>query len=230
MTQKKTVLITGARGNVGQAAVKHFLANNYRVIAVVSPGKKLPDASGDLHTVELDLRDEEATDKAVQKCFSDFGTIDAALIIAGGWAGGGLNAIHWADIDKMIRLNFQTAFNVARPAFLRMQKQNSGGKIVLFGARAALNPKEGKSSFAYAISKKMLFHLAELLNAEGEAHNVFTSVIVPAIIDTPQNREAMPDADFSDWVAPEEFARVMGALCSGDEAIQEPVIKMYGDN
>jgi NAD(P)-dependent dehydrogenase (short-subunit alcohol dehydrogenase family) len=229
MNSKKTVLITGAGGNVGQAAVNQFLQNGYRVVAMISPGKRLPLSSEDLYPVEVNLSDEEATEKAVQGCISKFRDIDAALITAGGWAGGSLNSARWNDIEKMIRLNFQTAFNVVRPVFLRMKEQSSGGRIVLFGARTALIPREGKSSFAYALSKKMLFHFAELLNAEGEADNVITSVVVPATIDTPQNREAMPDATFSDWVTPEEFAKVMAFLCSQDAtAIRQSVIKLYG--
>lgn len=229
MINKKTVLITGAGGNVGQAAVNQFLQSGYRVVAIDSPGKQLTVTSEGLHAVEVDLTNEEATEKAVQTCLSKFGTIDAALITAGGWTGGSLSSIRWANVDKMIRLNFQTAFNVARPVFLQMKEQASGGRIVLFGARTALLPKEGRNSFAYALSKKMLFHFAEMLNAEGEAHNVTTSVLVPATIDTPQNREAMPDATFSDWVTPEEFARVMSFLCSEDaSAIRQPVIKLYG--
>lgn len=229
MKKKRTVLITGAGGNVGQAAVKQFLSDGYRVIAITSPGKSGQTSSDSIHFIELNLKDEEGAQKVVQHCISKFGSIDAALITAGGWAGGSVDSTRGTDMDKMISLNFTTAFNIVRPVFMQMKEQAFGGRIVLFGARAALVPQQGKTSFAYSLSKGMLFHLAELLNAEGADRNVVTSVVVPATIDTPQNREAMPKANFADWVTPDEIAKLMSFLCSADaSALRDPVIKVYG--
>ncbi|HEY5463139.1 MAG TPA: hypothetical protein VIJ95_07780 [Hanamia sp.] len=71
--------------------------------------------------------------------------------------------------------------------------------------------------------------MAELLNAEAKGKNVVVSVIVPSIIDTPQNRESMPDEDYSAWMLPSQIADVI-YFYSGEEgsAIREPVIKVYG--
>ena len=109
-----------------------------------------------------------------------------------------------------------------------MMKQGNG-RIFLIGSRQGLNILKGKSALAYSFSKSLLFRLAELLNAEAKGKNVVASVIVPSIIDTPSNRESMPDANFSDWVTPSAIADVI-YFYSSDEgnAIREPVIKMYG--
>ena len=56
---KKTVVITGASGNLGKAAVIKFIAEGYAVVATVSPGKALGfDVEGDLVTYEADLTNE----------------------------------------------------------------------------------------------------------------------------------------------------------------------------
>jgi NAD(P)-dependent dehydrogenase (short-subunit alcohol dehydrogenase family) len=68
------------------------------------------------------------------------------------------------------------------------------------------------------------------MNEEGKAHNIVTSVIIPGTIDTPQNRLAMPDADFSKWVSAEEIANTISFYCSEEaRSIREPLIKMYGN-
>ena len=227
---KRTVIITGAAGNLGLAVVKRFTADKYNVFAVVSPGKAadFPSMSGEV-VVEADLTDETQGESIVNTCIEKFGRVDAAILLVGGFAAGGLTKANGKAIKKMIALNFETAYYVARPAFERMKNSGTGGRIVLVGARPALNARDGKSLIAYTLSKSMLFKLAELMNEEGAPHQIVTSVVVPSTIDTPQNREAMPDSDFSKWVPAEEIASAISFLCSAESsALSEPVIKMYG--
>jgi NAD(P)-dependent dehydrogenase (short-subunit alcohol dehydrogenase family) len=109
-----------------------------------------------------------------------------------------------------------------------MQWQENGGRLVLVGARPALDPAAGKGMVAYSLSKSLVFSLADLLNAAGEGKSVYTSVIVPSIIDTPANRASMPKADFSTWVRPEELADKIEMACRPDVVPTERVVKVYG--
>jgi NADP-dependent 3-hydroxy acid dehydrogenase YdfG len=140
---------------------------------------------------------------------------------------GNISSTKTSDIYKQYQLNFETAYNMARPIFTQMMKQNSG-RLFFIGSRAGLEVSKGKGTIAYALSKSLIFRLAEILNAESKGKDVVTSVIVPSIIDTPPNRESMPEADFSTWVTPEQIADVI-YFYSGDKAsvLREPVIKMY---
>ena len=225
----KTVIITGASGNLGKACVEKFLAEGYKVIATVHPGHDLGfQVKGDVETHNADLSDESAVSKLVSDLITKHKTIDAALLLVGGYAYGGIDETDGATIKKMFSLNFDTTFLVARPVFQQMMKQTSGGRIILVGARAALRAKDGSKSLAYALSKSLIFKLAEFLNAAGSEKNVTTSVVVPSTIDTPQNRQAMPKADFSTWVKAEDIASAMAYLCSGEaEAWRENVVKLY---
>ena len=84
---------------------------------------------------------------------------------------------------------------------------------------------------AYGLAKSSLFRLAELMNEEGDNHNVITSVIVPGTIDTAINRKSMPDADFNSWVRAEAVAEVIFFYCTDTAAaLREPVIKMYNNS
>ena len=225
---KKNVLITGASGNLGKATVEKFLSEGYTVIATVTPGKPLGfDAEG-VHAYEADLTDEKSVDTVVKQIITDHTTLDAALLLVGGYASENIQNTDGALLKKMFALNFDTAYFVARPVFQQMLAQPNGGRIIFVGSRPALLAKEGKNSLAYGLAKSLIFKFADVLNAEGSSKNVTASVIVPSTIDTEVNRKAMPDKDFTAWVKPEEIAESMAYLCSArSNALRETVLKLY---
>jgi NAD(P)-dependent dehydrogenase (short-subunit alcohol dehydrogenase family) len=225
----KTVIITGAAGNLGKACVEKFLAEGYKVIATVTPGKTLGyEVKGDIETYDADLSSETTVETVISQIIGKHKNIDAALLLVGGYASGGIAETNGDTLKKMFTLNFDTTFFVARPLFQQMLKQSSGGRLVFVGARPALRAKDANKSLGYALSKSLIFKLAEVLNAAGSDKNVTASVVVPSTIDTPVNRQAMPKADFSSWVKAEEIASTMATLCStNNNAWRETVIKIY---
>jgi NAD(P)-dependent dehydrogenase (short-subunit alcohol dehydrogenase family) len=225
----KTVIITGASGNLGKACVEKFVADGYNVIATVTPGKTLGfEVKGNVQTYDADLSEEKAVEVVLNQVIGKYKNIDAALLLVGGYASGGIAETDGATLKKMFSLNFDTAYFVARPLFQQMIKQATGGRIVFVGARPALRPKDANKSLGYALSKSLIFKLAESLNAAGSDKNVTASVVVPSTIDTPVNRQAMPNADFSAWVKAEDIAAAMAQLCSIDATgWREAVIKIY---
>lgn len=227
----KTILITGAAGNLGKAVVDRFLREGHRVIAVDSPGRiAKSEVKGELIPVEADLLLEKAIGDQVATLANKYQSIDAAVLLAGGYAGGSVSETDSAGLKKMYSLNFETAYNVARPVFMQMSKQPEGGRIVLIGARTALIAKDGKGSLAYALSKSLIFKLADFLNAEGGARNIVTTVVVPSTIDTPANRSSMPQADVSKWVKPEKIADVIHfVVTESGSVLRETVLKVYGN-
>jgi NAD(P)-dependent dehydrogenase (short-subunit alcohol dehydrogenase family) len=227
----KTIVITGANGNLGTAVVKKFLAADYKVIAVDHSGSHLGFAEAhpqfELHSI--DLTNESESDTFIKEAVGLYGNIDCAALLAGGFAMGGINDTDGAALKKMFSLNFETAYNIARPLFKHMM-QNGYGRLVLTGARPGLHAELGAHSLAYTLSKSLLFKLADILNKEAKGKNVIVSVIAPSTIDTPPNRESMPDADFSAWVKPEQIADVLEFICSGKgDALREPVYKIYNN-
>jgi NAD(P)-dependent dehydrogenase (short-subunit alcohol dehydrogenase family) len=216
----KTAIVTGATGNLGRAVVKQFIDEGYKVFGTLMPGEAVDSP---MEKLPVDLLNEAAAQRAVEA----IGSIDVAVLTVGGFALGDIEATSSSDILKQYRLNFETAYNIARPVFLRMKKQG-GGKIFFIGSKPGMDGKNGKGMTAYSFAKSLVFRLAELVNEEGAAHNIVASVIVPGTIDTPQNRKAMPDADFNKWVKAEEIAG-LASFFSSDQArsVREPVIKMF---
>ena len=206
----KTAIVTGASGNMGQAVVKKFLSEGYNVVGTIIPNDPTPFVIEDerLEKVIVDLMNEENSEEFVEKIAAKNGSIDAAILTGGGFAMGSVGDTKTSDIAKQYKLNFETAYNVARPVFVQMMKQGSG-RIFLVGSKPGLSAANGKGMVAYGLAKSLIFRLAELMNGEAKGTNVVTSVLVPSTIDTPQNRKSMPTADFTSWVKAEAIADAM---------------------
>ena len=228
----KIAIVTGSSGNLGQAVVKKFIDGGYKVVGTVIPNDPVPmDFPADrFEKAVVDLMSEEDSQKFVADVISKYGSVDAAVLTVGGFAMGKIADTSSTDVMKQYKLNFETAYNTARPVFVQMVQQNNG-RIFLIGARPGMETKSGKGMVAYGLAKSLIFRLAELMNDEAKGHNVVTSVVVPSTIDTPPNRKSMPEANFSDWVKAEQIAEVIYYYCSGEaSAVREMVIKMYGNS
>jgi NAD(P)-dependent dehydrogenase (short-subunit alcohol dehydrogenase family) len=225
----KTVIVTGATGNMGNAVIKKFIDEGYFVVGTVIPNDNTPlnFPADKFEKIVVNLGDEEDSGKFVDAVISKYKNIDAAILTVGGFAMGTIAETKTSDILKQYKLNFETAYNVARPVFVQMMKQNAG-RIFIIGSKPGLDARNGKGMVAYGLAKSLIFRLAELMNQEAKGKNVVTSVVVPSTIDTPPNRKAMPDADFNNWVKPEAIANVIYWHCT-DEAnvLREPVLKVY---
>jgi NAD(P)-dependent dehydrogenase (short-subunit alcohol dehydrogenase family) len=229
---EKTILITGATGGLGSIVVPYFLDRGWRVIAVVSEenGKNKPGPFPLLDVQVVDLTDEKAVGAVIAWLIKTYGGIDAALLLAGGYVAGGVADATKNEVKTMFAINFETAYNVARPVYGHMLGRGKG-RIVLMGARPALEASAGKTAIAYALSKSLLFKLAEILNADGKGKDVVTHVVVPSTIDTPNNRKWMADADFGSWVKPEQLAEIFNFICSdGAAPMRDPVWKVYNNS
>src|SRR6187402_3522423 len=227
----KTVIITGANGNLGTAVTREFLNKGYQVVAtVVTEAMKTEiPAEERLDVQVVDLSNETATALFVQSVIDTHKTVDAALLLVGGFAAGDITNTSVADIDKQIALNFKTAYHVTQPVFKHMLGKGQG-RLVFIGARPALEASQGKNLLAYGLSKSLLFKLAEYLNAEAKGKNITATVMVPSTIDTPLNRQHMPDANPRNWVKPGQLADILEFVVSEKgAALRETVLKVYNN-
>lgn len=222
-----TILLTGAAGGLGRSVTKNLLGHGHRVVATLAPGTSLSPQEN-LITHELDLTDEAGCQALVRQVADAHSTIDAAVLLVGGFAMGSLADTDFAAIDQMYRLNFQTAYHIVRPVFEQMSRQVQGGRIVLIGARPALVPEAAQYMVAYSLSKSLVIKLSDIINAAGKDKNIISTVIVPSTLDTPANREAMPDSDPHDWVNPDDLAELISFVTFGPgHMLREPVLKAY---
>jgi NAD(P)-dependent dehydrogenase (short-subunit alcohol dehydrogenase family) len=230
----KIAMITGATGNLGLATTQAFSSHGARLALVALDVSPIHETFPEMMENEpkplclsVDLTSEEQVDNAVHKIIATLGHIDILVNIAGGYKGG--IAIHETsseDLDFLMNLNLRTTFNASK-AVIRPMLDRGSGNIINVAARAGLSGTARMG--AYSASKSAVIRLTESMAAELKHKGIRVNVILPGTIDTPQNREAMPDADFSRWVKPAAIADVILFLASDQaRAITGASIPVYG--
>jgi NAD(P)-dependent dehydrogenase (short-subunit alcohol dehydrogenase family) len=218
------VLVAGGTGALGAAVVRELVAAGYTVAATWLVEKERERLEREpVQLVEADLFDAAAASAAVGAVEA----LEAVVNTVGGFSDGPL--VHETDPDdfaRMVRLNVTPAFMLARAAMPRLLERG-GGAFVGVSARAALRPFAGAAG--YITGKAALLALIQALDAEYRGHGIRCNAILPSVIDTPANRAAQPDADYSKWVQPEEIAKVVRFLVSDDsKPTSGAAIPVYG--
>lgn len=176
-----------------------------------------------LTLVQADLMEVEGAETAVAAT-EDIG---AVVNLVGGFAMGPL--VHETDpdeFDRMLRLNIRPGVCLARAAIPRMLA-SGGGAYVGVSARPAVKPFAGAA--AYVTAKAAVLAFVQALDADYAKKGIRANAILPSVIDTPANRAAEPDADYSRWVQPADIARVIRFLVSDDSAVTSgAAIPVYG--
>lgn len=230
----RVVVVTGAAGNLGVAVARAFQNARASLALVDRSSDRLPklfhDLSGSpnhLFTPPTDVTDPGSVAVAIAEIVSRFGRIDALVNTAGGYrAGTPLHETSLDDWDFMLNLNARSVFVVCQAVIPQMLRQGQG-RIINVASRAALGGDALHA--AYSVSKTAVVRLTESMDAELKYQGVNVNCVMPGMIDTPQNRAAMPGADFSKWVAPEAIADVILFLASdGSRAIHGAAIPVYG--
>jgi NAD(P)-dependent dehydrogenase (short-subunit alcohol dehydrogenase family) len=203
----KSVLVTGAAGALGKAVVEHFQTRGARVV-----GLDVSEIEADVLRLRCDLMDAQACQRAVAEVIERHGRVDVLANIAGGFIMGETVAETSDETwDFLFGLNTRSVVNMARAVVPGMQAQG-GGKIVNVGARAA---HRGVARMgAYTASKSAVVRLTEAMAEELRTQRINVNCIMPGTIDTPRNREDMPNADHDRWVPPADLAEVVGFLAS----------------
>jgi NAD(P)-dependent dehydrogenase (short-subunit alcohol dehydrogenase family) len=221
----RSVLITGATGGLGGAVAAAFVAGGWRVVL---PVRGKVDIEGAEIVADIDLTDPDAVARATAVAA---GSVDAPLRavvnLAGGFAGG--PKIHELSVDafeQQFAVNLSPTFLVTRAALPHLVA-GGGGSVVCVSSRAAVAPFAGAAG--YIASKAAVTAFAQTVAVEYRDDGVRCNVVLPSVIDTPDNRAGSPDADYSRWVAPDEIARVIQFLADTASApVSGATIPVYG--
>ncbi|TDE16828.1 SDR family NAD(P)-dependent oxidoreductase [Dyadobacter psychrotolerans] len=228
---KKNIIISGASGNLGKDVVQKLSDLNHQLyVTTGSHHADLFDGFPNVDAQALDLLNKDVSETFVTESITKAKHIQAGIFLVGGYAPGGLEETEDDAIEKMIHLNFFTAFHLVKPLVNHFQA-NGGGQLIFIGAKPALIAKQGAGNFAYALSKSLLFKMAEMINAEYESNGITATMIVPGTIDTPPNREAMPYADFDKWISASDIAESIAFVLSDTgQKLRQTVIKIYNQS
>lgn len=230
----QVVVVTGATGNLGSAVARAFQESGARLILIDLGADRLRQAFPDLADTPdhylancADMTDPDSVNELVRDTINRFKRIDVLIHTVGGYrAGTPLHETPLKTWEFMMDLNAGSAF-IACQAIIPHMLQQGGGKIVTIGARPGL--KGLANAAAYSAAKSATIRLTESMAAEYKDKGINVNCILPGTIDTPQNRQATPEADYSLWVTPESLAGVILFLCSeAARDIHGAAIPVYG--
>jgi NAD(P)-dependent dehydrogenase (short-subunit alcohol dehydrogenase family) len=221
------VLVAGGTGALGGAVLEELAGSGWDVTAtwvVERERDRVAEALGDrVQLVQADLFDPDAVARAVE-AVDDLG---AVVNCVGGYASGGkVHETEPDELDRLLRLNLKPGFLLARSAMPRLEEAG-GGAYVGISARAAVRPFPGAA--AYITAKAGVIAFVQALAVEYRDAGIRANAVLPNAIDTPANREGMPNADFSRWVQPAEIAKVIRFLVSDDsKPMSGAAVPVYG--
>jgi NAD(P)-dependent dehydrogenase (short-subunit alcohol dehydrogenase family) len=227
--QDRVVIVTGAFGALGSAVARRFAATG-ATVALLDREAVPADLAREFQGPHLlihgvDLADMDSTAKAINSIVDRTSRIDALVNVAGGFRWETLESGNVATWELMFTMNLKTAVNASKAILPHLLVR--GGSIVNVGAGAAGRAQAGMG--AYTASKAGVERLTEALAEELKDYKVTVNCVLPGVIDTPQNRAAMPEADFSRWVAPAAIADVIHFLISdAAHAVTGASIRVFG--
>ncbi|MBO4246494.1 SDR family oxidoreductase [Halomicrobium sp. IBSBa] len=224
------VLVTGVGGALGGAVARAFDDAGATVCGadIVAPESEdfLLDETAAIDYYQGDFTDEDDVADIVASVVEEHGRLDALCNIAGTWRGG--DPIHETDADTfdfLFDVNLKTMFLASKHALPHLRE--SEGAVVSVSARSSL--EGGAGDGIYRATKAGVRLLTETIAAENEGV-VRANAVMPSVIDTPMNREMMPDADFETWVDPDDIATMMLFLCSeGATVTSGAAVPVYGE-
>lgn len=228
--QGKQVLLTGGTGGLGMGVTSAVLAQGANVTIPYVAEREVERLKGILPSeefakirfVSVDLSNEQAVEKLV----NDMGRVDVLIHLVGGFSMGKTHEYSFEQWKQDFDLNLNTTFLVCKHS-LRKMLEHGYGRIVTVGSRGAVQPA-GQLA-AYGASKAGVVALTQAIADETKGTNITANSILPSIIDTPANREAMGSEQADKWVKPESLAQVICFLASeAAKDMRGAAVPVYG--
>lgn len=208
----RVAAVTGAAGAIGGRIARRFADDGWRLALLDRPrhGDALHDAFPDAFVLGVDLADAVDAERAVATAQGRLGRIDALLNLVGAFAMQSAVDVTDEDLDRQLALNLRTAFHATRAVLPSMLERGAG---FVMGMAAAPAVRGSARMPAYGAAKSALVGYFRSLRAEVEPRGVGVGLLYPmGAVDTPANRRAMPDADPTSWIDPDELAAAAAFL------------------
>lgn len=223
----KISLITGASGGLGRHVTKAMLDAGFSVFGLAPKIKQSDFDHPNFTALSASLDSRQAASRAVDDIIGKFGRIDVLVHTVGGFSGGQpVHATDDAAFQRMFEMNVNAALHILRAVIPHMREAHYG-RIIGIGSRAGEIP--AATIGAYSASKAAFESLMRTIALENKDAGITANVILPGTIDTPANRQAMPNADTSQWVNPATIASLIVWLArDAGSDVNGAAIPVYG--
>jgi len=219
-------LVTGATRGIGKAIALALARDGATVIGTAttadgaaSIGRYLKEAQNAGEGIALDVRDDAATDAALEAIERKHGAIAILVNNAGITRDALLLRMKDDDWDAVMATNLKPAFRLAK-AILRGMMKARYGRIVQIGSVVGASGNAGQTN--YAAAKAAIVGFTKSLAQEVASRNITVNCVAPGFIDTDMTK-ALPDAQREALLAriplgrlgtPDEVAHAVAFLAS----------------
>ncbi|MBR59256.1 MAG: short-chain dehydrogenase [Myxococcales bacterium] len=225
--KNRHVVVTGGTGALGRAVVQAVVEAG-AICTVPSSRDSITPPWDDHPNIRLVPKVDLCCEESVVQFYAGLDSLWASIHVAGGFSMSAIADTSLKTFQDMFRKNAITAFLCCREATVRMRESGDGGRIVNIAARTVEHPAGGM--VAYTTAKDAVASMTRNLAEELRSESIEVNAILPSIIDTPANREAMPDADFSCWPTPEEIAQeILQMVSPQNQPMTGHLVGIYGD-
>ncbi len=227
----KQVLLTGGTGGLGLGVTPAVLAAGAQITLPYINAQEVerlkqrlsPAQMSGMRLVQANLMDESAVTALVD----EMARVDVLIHLVGGFSMGKTHEYSYTAWQQDLNLNLNTAFLLCKHSLRRMLEQGYG-RIVTVGSRGAVAPA-GQLA-AYCAAKAGVVALTQAIAAETKGTQITANTVLPSVIDTPGNRQAMGSEQADQWVKPESLAEVICFLASeAAQDIRGAAIPVYGN-
>lgn len=230
--EQRQILVTGGTGGLGRGVVQVLLAQGAQLTVTAQSQADIDQSRTALNGLGCDLDRirfvpvDLSQEEAVRTLVMGMSRIDALAHLVGGFSMGPTSRYSLDQWKYDLDLNLTIAFLCCKHALWRMEQQGYG-RIVAISSRGSVQP--GAQLAGYCAAKAGLNALIQVIAAETRQTEITANAVLPSVIDTPANRQAMGEAEADQWVTPESLGAVIAFLCSpaaGD--LRGALVPVYG--
>ena len=212
--RNNAIIITGSNGATARELITYF-SNIFNVVIGISRKSKVSFNNDNINIIDSDLSDANQLPDLIEKIKLNHNSIDAWINCIGGFDMGMSIDDDNHGWDTMHTINFTTCLHGSQTA-LKIMKNQGYGNIINIGSRAAVDGFPNAAP--YLISKASVHSLTKYIALENSDSKITCNAILPGIIDTPANRLAMPNEDFSLWETPTQIAKIIGETINSNKS------------
>jgi 3-oxoacyl-[acyl-carrier protein] reductase len=214
----RVAIVTGGAASLGKAISQGLAGRGASVVIadrdIVAARKleaSITDAGGTALALEIDVLDNSALDRLLERSVAHFGHVDC-LVNNAGMLGPVRSLLETTDedVDRVFGLNVRAVFACTRIVARHMIERRKGAIVTI----ASVAGKDGpKDMSVYASSKSAVMGFTKSWAKELVAHGIRVNCVSPAIVEATGMQGEMPD-----WFSKDSVSRIpMGRAARADE-------------
>lgn len=188
----KSCIVTGAASGIGEAVARLYAQNGAKVAMVDFDRERLERVAAEMKAeggtvlpIFADVTEEDTVRAFFKQVNDAFGSIDVIVNSAGRDSlAPPVTQVTLEEWNKTIGPNLTAVFLCCREAFLYMEKQESGGRIINMGS-SSTRVASGPGHSPYRASKHGMLGFSKNILLEGMHKKIGVTVLNPSHVKTP---------------------------------------------